>query len=88
MLWRPDEEVDVSIEGGMSGNQQRFVCGNCGKVFFAWRPDTDPGQKIKCYFCKQELADEATTRVRPAPVPAPPESPTSNVESPKSEPPA
>ncbi len=57
----------MSIEGGISGTQQRIVCVNCGKVFFAWRPDTAPGSKIKCYFCKKEMEDEAAKRPRPAP---------------------
>lgn len=60
----------MSIEGGMSGNQKRFVCPNCGKVFFAWRPDTAPGVKVKCYFCKKEMEDEASKRTPPAPPPA------------------
>jgi DNA-directed RNA polymerase subunit RPC12/RpoP len=72
----------LSIEGGMSGTQQRFVCASCGKIFFAWRPDTAPGQKIKCYFCKKEMEDDAAKRVAPpapeapatAPAPAPAES--------------
>jgi hypothetical protein len=56
----------------MTGTQRRFVCEKCGKVFFAWRPDTAPGVKVKCYFCKNEVEDEAAKRVRPAPpVPAP-----------------
>ena len=61
----------MSIEGGMSGNQKRFVCPNCGKVFFAWRPDTAPGAKVKCYFCKKEMEDEASKRTPPPPPPAP-----------------
>jgi hypothetical protein len=61
----------MSVEGGMSGTQKRFVCEKCGKVFFAWRPDTAPGAKIKCYFCKHEMVDEAAARVPPPP-PAPP----------------
>ena len=52
----------MSVEGGMSGTQRRIVCVNCGKVFFAWRPDTAPGAKIKCYFCKKEMEDEAARR--------------------------
>jgi hypothetical protein len=60
----------LSIEGGIPGNQQRLVCPNCGKVFFAWRPDEIPGQKIKCYFCRHEFADEAAMRPAPAPIPA------------------
>ncbi len=82
----------MSVEGGMSGTQLRIVCVNCGKVFFAWRPDTAPGAKIKCYFCKKEMEDEVAKRPRPAPPPAPAppaataaaaESPKSNVQSPK-----
>jgi predicted nucleic acid-binding Zn-ribbon protein len=61
----------LSIEGGVPGNQQRIVCPKCGKVFFAWRPDEGPAQKIKCYFCRHEFADEAA--LRPAPVAAPAE---------------
>jgi hypothetical protein len=61
----------VSIEGGVSGRQQRLVCPNCGKVFFAWRPDDLPGVKVKCYFCRHEFADEAALRA-PAPAPAAP----------------
>ncbi len=60
----------MSIEGGIPGNQQRLVCPNCGKVFFAWRPDEAPAQKIKCYFCRHEFADEAAMRPAPAPIPA------------------
>ena len=64
----------MSIEGGIPGNQQRLVCPNCGKVFFAWRPDDLPGQKVKCYFCKHEFADEAALRPPPpAPIAAAPE---------------
>ena len=59
----------MSVEGGMTGTQKRFVCEKCGKVFFAWRPDTAPGVKVKCYFCKHEMMDEAAAR---APVPPPP----------------
>jgi hypothetical protein len=61
----------MSVEGGMSGTQRRFVCSKCGKVFFSWRPDTAPGVKVKCYFCKNEMEDEAAKRARPAPAPAP-----------------
>jgi hypothetical protein len=61
----------LSIEGGMKGEQRRFVCPNCGKVFFAWRPETAPGQKIKCYFCKKEMEDEAAKRPPVAPPAAP-----------------
>jgi len=61
----------VSVEGGIRGHQQRFVCPNCGKVFFAWRPDTEPGVKVKCYFCKHEFEDEAAKRPRPQPAAAP-----------------
>jgi hypothetical protein len=71
----------MSIEGGMSGFQQRFVCEKCGKIFFAWRPDTDPGAKIKCYFCKHEQEDVASRRAAaagtPTPTPAPGSEPAS-----------
>ncbi|MDQ2980336.1 MAG: hypothetical protein M3R62_14075 [Acidobacteriota bacterium] len=59
----------MSIEGGIAGNQQKLTCPNCGKVFTAWRPDTAPGVKVKCYFCKTEVEDEASRRVRPEPPP-------------------
>ena len=67
----------LSVEGGIRGNQRRLVCPKCGKVFFAWRPDELPGQKIKCYFCRFEFADEAALRPAPAPIakPAPPPAP-------------
>ncbi len=61
----------MSIEGGMRGDQKRFVCEKCGKVFFAWRPDTAPGVKVKCYFCKHEQEDDASRRQPPAPPPQP-----------------
>ena len=61
----------MSIEGGIRGNQQRLVCPKCGKVFFAWRPDELPGQKIKCYFCRFEFADEAAQRPAPTPIAKP-----------------
>jgi hypothetical protein len=60
----------MSIEGGVPGMQQRLACPNCGKVFFAWRPDTAPGAKVKCYFCKHEFEDEAAKRTPPPPPPA------------------
>jgi hypothetical protein len=70
----------LSVEGGIRGEQRRIVCVHCGKVFFAWRPDTAPGAKIKCYFCKKEMEDEASRRTpaaAPAPaVPAAPATPT------------
>ena len=58
------EGAHVSVEGGIPGNQRRFECPKCGKVFFAWRPDAAPGVKIKCYFCKNEIEDEAAKRTR------------------------
>ena len=61
--------------------QQRLVCPKCGKVFFAWRPDTGPGAKVKCYFCKHEFEDEAAKRVKV-------ESPESRVQSSVAETPA
>jgi hypothetical protein len=79
----------LSIEGGIRGHQQRLVCPNCGKVFFAWRPDDLPGQKIKCYFCRHEFADEAAMRQAPAPLPstAPGSpAPTAIAENPPAEP--
>ena len=57
----------MSIEGGMKGAQRRLVCPNCGRVFFAWRPDELPAVKIKCYFCRHEFADEAARRPSPLP---------------------
>jgi len=63
----------LSVEGGIRGEQRRFVCIHCGKIFFAWRPDTAPGSKIKCYFCKKEMEDEASKRppaAAAAPAPA------------------
>ncbi|HEY3124953.1 MAG TPA: hypothetical protein VGK70_12950 [Thermoanaerobaculia bacterium] len=80
----------------MSGTQRRIVCVNCGKVFFAWRPDTAPGAKIKCYFCKKEMEDEVAKRPRPEPLPTPAPAPTpaaaegseSNVQGPKEPAPA
>jgi hypothetical protein len=68
----------MSVEGGMTGTQRRFVCEKCGKIFFAWRPETAPGVKVKCYFCKHEIEDEAAKRVRPAPPAAPVAAPTGN----------
>ena len=71
----------VSIEGGMTGTQRRFVCEKCGKIFFAWRPDTAPGVKVKCYFCKHEMEDEAAKRARPA-LPAPAAAPAAPATAP------
>jgi hypothetical protein len=59
----------VSVEGGIRGNQQKLTCPNCKKVFTAWRPDTAPGVKVKCYFCKTEVEDDAARRPRPEPAP-------------------
>jgi hypothetical protein len=72
----------VSVEGGMTGTQRRFVCEKCGKIFFAWRPDTAPGVKVKCYFCKHEMEDEAAKRVRPAPPAAPAAAPAAPAATP------
>jgi len=73
----------MSIEGGVPGMQQRLTCPNCGKVFFAWRPDTAPGAKVKCYFCKHEFEDEAARRPQPAPAAAPaPAPPAAGSETP------
>ncbi len=65
----------LSVEGGIRGNQQRLVCPSCGKVFFAWRPDELRGQRIKCYFCRHEFADEAAQRPAPVPIAAAPPAP-------------
>lgn len=64
----------MSVEGGIQGTQQKILCPKCGKIFTAWRPDTEPGVRVKCYWCKTEVEDEASRRVRlPAtPAPAPP----------------
>jgi hypothetical protein len=64
----------MSIEGGIPGDQHKLTCPKCGKVFTAWRPDTAPGAKVKCYFCKTEVEDEASKR-QPPPPPAPPPAP-------------
>lgn len=56
----------MSVEGGIQGAQKRFVCPSCQRVFFAWRPETAPGVKVKCYFCKHEFEDEAARRAAPA----------------------
>ena len=78
--------VPMSVEGGMPGTQRRFVCEKCGKVFFAWRPDTAPGVKVKCYFCKHEMEDEAAKRVRPAPPAAPSPAPAAATPPPAAAP--
>jgi NAD-dependent SIR2 family protein deacetylase len=57
----------LSVEGGIQGNQQKLTCPTCHKVFTAWRPDTAPGAKVKCYFCKTEVEDEAAKRPPAAP---------------------
>ncbi|HEY3123255.1 MAG TPA: hypothetical protein VGK70_04255 [Thermoanaerobaculia bacterium] len=77
----------MSVEGGIRGTQQRLVCPNCGKVFFAWRPDEIPGQKIKCYFCHHEFADEAAMRPPPTPIAAPAASKALPPETPDTAPP-
>ena len=73
----------MSIEGGIKGDQQKLTCPKCGKVFTAWRPDTAPGAKVKCYFCKTEFEDEAARRPVPPkpeapPAPTPPAAPDSS----------
>jgi hypothetical protein len=57
----------LSVEGGIPGNQQKLTCPKCHKVFTAWRPDTAPAVKVKCYFCKTEVEDEAAKRPPAAP---------------------
>jgi hypothetical protein len=77
----------LSIEGGVRGNQRRLVCPNCGKVFFAWRPDELLGQKVKCYFCRHEFADEAAMRQPPTPLPAPEPAAPAATSTPATQPP-
>ena len=74
----------MSVEGGMKGMQQTFTCPRCGKSFTFWRPETHPGVKVKCYFCKNEFEDEAAKRAQPA---SPAVAPPSPSEPPASEPP-
>ncbi|MEP6994886.1 MAG: hypothetical protein ABI968_10225 [Acidobacteriota bacterium] len=64
----------------MKGTQRRLVCPQCGKGFFAWRPDDLPGAQVKCYFCGHQFQDEAARRPpleppKPAPAPAAPAPP-------------
>jgi hypothetical protein len=51
----------------VKGTQRRIVCPQCGKVFFAWRPEELPGAPVKCYFCGNSFADEAAQRPPLAP---------------------
>ncbi|MCA1582406.1 MAG: hypothetical protein LC796_13645 [Acidobacteria bacterium] len=68
----------MSVEGGIKGTQHKIVCPNCKKTFTAWRPDTEPAVKVKCYFCKTEVEDEPARRVRAA---APPQETAAPVPS-------
>ena len=63
----------------MKGTQRRLLCPQCGKGFFAWRPDDVPGALVKCYFCGHQFEDEAARRKPPEPqtAPAAPEKPPS-----------
>jgi hypothetical protein len=63
----------------MKGTQRRLLCPQCGKGFFAWRPDDVPGALVKCYFCGHQFEDEAARRKAPEPqtTPAASEKPTS-----------
>jgi hypothetical protein len=70
-ILRTSGRTDLSVEGGIQGHQQKLTCPKCKKVFTAWRPDTAPGAKVKCYFCKTEVEDEAAKRKPPEPKPAP-----------------
>jgi len=65
LVYAPGGGSCLSIEGGIKGDQKRFICEKCGTVFFAWRPETAPGVKVKCYFCKHEQEDEASRRTPP-----------------------
>ena len=59
----------------MKGTQRKLTCPKCGKTFTAWRPDDLPGALVKCYFCGNQVEDEAAKRkpaVPPAPAAAPP----------------
>ena len=76
----------LSVEGGIRGNQQRLVCPKCAKVFFAWRPDEAPGQKIKCYFCRFEFADDAALRPVPTPIAKPEPAPAAEAAAPEAAP--
>ena len=64
----------------MKGTQLRMVCPSCGKVFFAWRPETLPGAKVKCYFCGHQFEDEAARRPPPVPAEKPPGEPARPAE--------
>lgn len=55
----------------MKGTQKKLTCPKCGKTFTAWRPDDLPGALVKCYFCGNQVEDEAAKR-KPAAPPAPP----------------
>ena len=72
----------MSIEGGIKGDQRKITCPKCGKVFTAWRPDTAPGAKVKCYFCKTEVEDDASRR----PPAAPPAAAPAAAPAPKTDP--
>jgi hypothetical protein len=60
----------------MKGTQRRLQCPQCGKGFFAWRPDELPGAPVKCYFCGHQFEDEAARRKPPAAPSAPAPTPT------------
>lgn len=75
----------MSVEGGMKGMQQTFTCPRCAKSFTFWRPETHPGVKVKCYFCKNEFEDEASRRASAAAV-VPASSESSSTEGPETPP--
>jgi len=66
---------------GIDGNRETFRCPACRKRFTYWRPEALPGAKVKCYYCKAEVEDEAARRAplapaAPPPAPAPAPSPS------------
>jgi hypothetical protein len=75
----------------MKGTQRRLTCPQCGKGFFAWRPDDLPGALVKCYFCGHQFEDEAARRkpaapaaAQAAPAPAAASPPPSGTDEPAS----
>ena len=71
----------------MKGTQRRLVCPQCGKVFFAWRPDDLPGAKVKCYFCGHQFEDDVARRPPlPPPAPAPVSAPVPETSTAPAEP--
>ena len=67
---------------GIEGKRETFRCPSCKKKFPYWRPESLPGAKVKCCFCKTEFEDDAAKRppaappAAPSPAPAPENPPT------------